>query len=200
MKTKLLFLFLWIASTGLHAQSITQTIRGSILDKQSQVPVPGAVVQVLNSDPLLGTTSNEKGEFKITGVPIGRLQLKFQMLGYQEKYITVILNAGKESVLNIDLEENVMQGEEVVVVAEQDKTQTNNKMSSVSSRLFSADDAARYAGSRNDPARMAANFAGVSGANDSRNDIIIRGNSPIGILWRLNGIDIPNPNHFGNAG
>ena len=47
---------------------------------------------------------------------------------------------------------------------------------------------------------MAANYAGVSGTNDSRNDIIIRGNSPIGILWRLNGIDIPNPNHFGNAG
>jgi hypothetical protein len=47
---------------------------------------------------------------------------------------------------------------------------------------------------------MAANFAGVSGSNDSRNDIVVRGNSPLGILWRLNGLDIPNPNHFGNAG
>ncbi|HRD40492.1 MAG TPA: TonB-dependent receptor, partial [Bacteroidia bacterium] len=112
----------------------------------------------------------------------------------------VIITSSKEIVLTVELEENAFQAGEVVVVAEQDKTKTNNKMSTVSSRVFSAEDASRYAGSRNDPARMAANFAGVSGANDSRNDIIIRGNSPLGILWRLNGLDIPNPNHFGSLG
>ncbi len=58
----------------------------------------------------------------------------------------------------------------------------------------------RFAGSRNDPARMAQNFAGVSGANDGRNDIIIRGNSPSGVLWRAEGVDIPNPNHFSTFG
>lgn len=183
-----------------YSQSITQTIRGIIVDKQSQTPLPGVLVQVLNTDPLLGAAANEKGEFKIINVPIGRWILKFQSISYKEKYVTIVLNAGKEAVLSLDLEENVIQSEEIVVTAEQDKTQTNNKMSTVSSRVFSAEEAARYAGSRNDPARMAANFAGVSGANDSRNDIIIRGNSPIGILWRLNGLDIPNPNHFGNAG
>ena len=158
------------------------------------------VVQVLNSDPLLGTSTNEKGEFKIPSVPIGRWQLKFQVISYKERFVIVVLNSGKESVTTVELEESVIQGEEVVITANQDKTQTNNKMSSVSSRVFSAEEAARYAGSRNDPARMAANYAGVSGANDSRNDIVIRGNSPLGILWRLNGLDIPNPNHFGNAG
>jgi len=193
-------LFCLFSCGSLCAQTITQTVRGIVLDKQTQSPISGAIVQVINAEPLLATASNEKGEFKIINVPIGRIQLKFQVMSYQEKYITVILNAGKESVLNIELEENAVQSEEVVITAEQDKTQTNNKMSSVSSRVFSAEEAARYAGSRNDPARMAANFAGVSGANDSRNDIIIRGNSPIGILWRLNGLDIPNPNHFGNAG
>jgi hypothetical protein len=199
---KLIFLLFLIILVGAncYSQDITQTVRGSIVDKQTQSPIPGAVVKVLNIDPALAATTNEKGEFKLINVPIGRLQIKFQMLSYQEKYLTVILNAGKESVLSIELEENVIQGEEVVVLAEQDKTQTNNKMSTVSARVFNAEEAARYAGSRNDPARMAANFAGVSGANDSRNDIVIRGNSPIGILWRLNNIDIPNPNHFGNAG
>lgn len=191
---------LWLVINNVNSQTITQTVRGAIVDKQTQGPVPGAVVQVVNSEPLLRTVSNEKGEFKISSVPIGRMQILVKMVGYQEKLIAVILNAGKESVLSVELEENVVQAEEVVVLADQDKTQTNNKMSSVSSRLFSAEEAARYAGSRNDPARMAANFAGVSGANDSRNDIIIRGNSPIGILWRVNGLDIPNPNHFGNAG
>jgi len=47
---------------------------------------------------------------------------------------------------------------------------------------------------------MATNFAGVRGANDATNDIVIRGNSPTGLLWRLEGVDIPNPNHFGNLG
>ena len=193
----LFFSFLFLNA---YTQTITQTIKGVVVDKQSQTPIPGAIIQVVNSNPLLGTSTNEQGEFKITNVPIGRLQIKIQVISYKEKYMTINLNAGQESITNIEVEERVIQGQEVVVIAEQDKTKTNNKMSTVSSRLFSAEEAARYAGSRNDPARMAANFAGVSGANDSRNDIIIRGNSPIGILWRLNGLDIPNPNHFGNAG
>ena len=199
MKKAVLIFFLF-SVFKLFCQNITQTVKGAVLDKQSQTPLPGAVIQVLNSNPLLGAATNENGEFKISNVPIGRWQLKIYIIGYKEKNITIILNSGKESVNNVELEENVIQSQEVVISAQQDKTGTNNKMSTVSSRLFSSEEAARYAGSRNDPARMAANFAGVSGANDSRNDIIIRGNSPLGILWRLNGLDIPNPNHFGNAG
>jgi hypothetical protein len=190
----------FFVSLNFFSQTITQTIKGLVIDKQSQTPLPGVIIQVLNSEPSLGTSTNEKGEFKIPNVPIGRWQLKIYIIGYKEKFITIILNAGKESVSNIEIEENVIQSQEIVITAEQDKTLTNNKMNTVSSRVFSAEEAGRYAGSRSDPARMAANFAGVSGANDSRNDIIIRGNSPLGVLWRLNGLDIPNPNHFGNAG
>jgi hypothetical protein len=62
------------------------------------------------------------------------------------------------------------------------------------------DEAVRYSGTRNDPSRMAQNFAGVSGPNDARNDIVIRGNSPSGVLWRMDGIDIPNPNHYSTVG
>lgn len=182
------------------AQTITQTVRGTIVDKQSQSPLPGVVVQLVNANPPTGTSTDDNGFFKLINVPIGRLQLKCQLISYKEKYITIVLNAGKESVSIIEMEESVQQGEEVVITAEEDKTKSINKMSTVSSRVFSAEEAARYAGSRNDPARMAANFAGVSGSNDSRNDIVIRGNSPLGILWRLNGLDIPNPNHFGNSG
>lgn len=199
IKNKIIFILFFICSE-IFAQTLSQTIKGTVVDKQSQYPLPGAVIQVLNSNPILSATTSEKGEFKITGVPIGRWQLKIQLIGYKEKYQIVVLYSGKESINVFELEENVIQGVEVEVVAGQDKTATNNKMSTVSSRVFSAEEAARYAGSRNDPARMAANFAGVSGANDSRNDIIIRGNSPLGILWRLNGLDIPNPNHFGNSG
>lgn len=193
-----LIVFSFFAITT-FSQGITQIIKGTVIDKQSQTPLPGAVVQLTDSSKKYSVT-DENGFYKITQVQIGRVNLKVTYTGYKQKQFTVLLNSGKETVMNVELEENVIQGQEIEIIAEQDKTKTNNKMSMVSSRLFSAEEAGRYAGSRNDPARMAANFAGVSGANDSRNDIIIRGNSPLGILWRLNGLDIPNPNHFGSAG
>ncbi|MCZ8284120.1 MAG: TonB-dependent receptor, partial [Bacteroidia bacterium] len=65
---------------------------------------------------------------------------------------------------------------------------------------FSMEEVNRYAGGRSDPSRLAANFAGVSSPDDSRNDIVIRGNSPTGVLWRIEGLNIPNPNHFSTIG
>jgi hypothetical protein len=196
---RLTFLFL-LLSLFSFAQDPTQTFRGTIIDKQTQSPLPGATVVVLNSDPQIAVMTDDNGKFRLEKLPLGRSQIKFLYTGYREKTITINLTSGKELVMNIELEESVFQGDEVQVVAESDKTKANNKTATVSARQFSIEDAQRYAGSRNDPARMAANFAGVSGANDSRNDIIIRGNSPLGVLWRLNGIDIPNPNHFGSLG
>jgi hypothetical protein len=182
------------------SQELTQTIRGTVIDKQTQSPLPGAVISILNIDPVKATTTDENGKFRFDEISLGRKQLKISLISYKEKSQTVVLTTGKETVLNIELEESAIQGQEVVISAEIDKTKTNNKMATVSSRMFSTEEASRYAGSRGDPARMAANYAGVSGANDSRNDIIVRGNSPLGILWRLNGLDIPNPSHFGSMG
>lgn len=188
-----------MCSSVLSAQELSQTVRGTVVDKQTQNALYGAIIQVLGVDGKNATT-DENGKFRIEQVPIGRHQVKVSLLSYKEKVQTVILNTGKEIVLNVELEESVIEGQEIVVTAETDKTKTNNKNATVSSRAFTIEETSRYAGSRNDPARMAANFAGVSGANDSRNDIIIRGNSPLGVLWRLNGMDIPNPNHFGSLG
>lgn len=200
MKYIILFCFFATYFFSQAQEELTQTIRGTILDKQTQSTLPGVVVQLLNADKSIVTTTNEEGKFRLDHIPLGRKQLKISLLSYKEKFVTIVLTSGKETVLNIELEENAVQGQEVVITAEVDKTKSNNKMATVSSRIFSTEEANRYAGSRGDPARMAANFAGVSGSNDSRNDIIIRGNSPLGVLWRLNGLDIPNPNHFGSMG
>ena len=96
--------------------------------------------------------------------------------------------------------ETVQSLSEVVVVADRkgDKTKTNNELSLVSGCSFNIDETKRYAGALGDPSRMAANYAGVVSGNDSRNDIIVRGNSPTGMLWQLEGLNIPNPNHFGS--
>lgn len=182
-------------------QVMTQSVKGKIIDKQSKFPLIGVNVVILNLDPPLGATTDESGEFKIARVPIGRQAIKISYLGYKEQVIpNILLTSGKEIFLNIELEEQILESEEVVVYAEKDKAKTQNEMATVSARSFTIEETSRYAGSFNDPARMAMNFAGVSGTNDSRNDIIIRGNSPLGVLWRIEGVDIPSPNHFGTFG
>ena len=154
-----------------------------IVDKQTQIPLPGANIAILDSEPIIGTTSNEDGEFRITEVPLGRQSLQVSYIGYNPVTIrNLIVNSAKEIVLFIELEEKVYETEEIIVAASQRKDLALNKMASVSARAFTVEEASRYVGSREDVARMAMNFAGVSGANDQRNDIVIRGNTPSGIL------------------
>lgn len=179
----------------------TQVVRGQIVDQQSQFPLIGATVYIADSNPVIGASTDSEGYFELRNVPLGRVALKVSYIGYKEQFIpNILVTSGKEVVINVALEEQIVAADEIVIIAEQDKTQTNNELATVSARSFTIEESSRYAGSRNDPARMATNFAGVSGANDSRNDIIIRGNSPTGLLWRFEGIDIPSPNHFSSLG
>ena len=179
----------------------TQTIRGTIVDAVSGFPLIGANVVLADSDPLVGTITDVNGNFELTAVPVGRQSLEISYVGYFSKIIpNILLTSGKEVVLQIRLEEKTIEMEEVVVRAGRRKDQAINEMATVSARTFSVEETERFAGSLGDPARMVANYAGVMTQNDSRNDIIIRGNSPIGVLWRMEGVEIPNPNHFGALG
>ena len=186
MKTLFSLLIVATCLSIAQAQPSTQTVRGRVIDTQSKFPLTGVSVIILGTDPLMGTTTDLEGSFKLTNVPVGRQTLQLRFLGYGERTIpNVMVTTGKEVVLNLSLEEKVTVIDEVVVTADAEKIATNNELTTVSSRSFNLEETARYAGSRNDPARMAANFAGVAANNDDRNDIIIRGNSPSGLLWRL---------------
>jgi hypothetical protein len=192
-------LFLSLSFTG-FSQSTTQTIKGLVSDKQSKEPLIGATVLIMGTNPQLGSAADLNGKFRIPNVPVGRYDLKVNFIGYKEIVIpNVVLTAGKEVSLDIDLEENFNSLNEVVVSATK-KHETLNEMTSVSARGFNTEEVNRYAGGRSDPSRLAANFAGVSSPNDSRNDIVVRGNSPTGVLWRIEGLNIPNPNHFATVG
>jgi hypothetical protein len=199
MKTIFAF-FLLLLTGSVFAQVPTQTIRGTVVDNQTKAGLPGAIVILADSGSFKNTAADVNGKFRFDNIPVGRHAIQVKMTGYKERSLTVILSAGKEVVLTIEVEESVYEGKEVVITAETQKSKPNNEMSTVSSRSFTIEETQKYAGSLGDPSRMAANYAGVSGANDSRNDIVIRGNSPQGLLWRLNGTDIPNPNHFGSFG
>ncbi|CAN5331858.1 carboxypeptidase-like regulatory domain-containing protein [soil metagenome] len=185
----------------------TQTVRGKVIDEVSKSPLIGVTVQMIGTptangvESSLGSSTDVEGNYLIELVPLGRQTIKITYVGYEEQLIpNVVVTAGKEVILNLAMVESVSQLDEVVITANtrDDKTATNNDLAAVSSRSFNVDDTKRYAGALGDPSRMAANFAGVGGGNDSRNDIVVRGNSPSGMLWQLEGLNIPNPNHFGS--
>ncbi len=178
----------------------TQTVRGRIIDKISQYPLINASIVVLNTDPIIGTVADFDGYFELKNVPLGRQSFQVSYVGYDDALrLNILVSSGKELVLNFELEEQVVLVDEAVIQVK-DKAKTNNENVTVSGRTFSIEETQRYAGSRNDPARMAQNFAGVSAGNDQRNDIIVRGNSPLGVQYRLDGMIIPNPSHFGSLG
>lgn len=188
-------------ASNAHAQQPTQTIRGQIVDADSKMTLPGANVVVLNTDPFLGTSTDMDGSFTIEGVPVGRHSLKISFLGYEDQMIpNVLVESGKELVLNIELTESLTKLKEVEITAKANKTQTMNEMATVSAKSFSVEETQRYAAGIDDPGRMALSYAGVTGSFDGTNEIIIRGNSPRGLLWRMEGIEIPNPNHFADVG
>ncbi len=180
---------------------LTQTVKGIIIDEQSGNVLSNVTVQLEGVSAVGAVISDNAGNFKLLHVPIGRQSIRATMVGYDEAFLQNIeVTSTKEVVLEIRLKEKVKKLEEVYVTAGKQKSRALNEAAIVSARQFSVDEAVRYAGTRNDPSRMAQNFAGISGTNDARNDIVIRGNSPSGVLWRMDGIDIPNPNHFSTLG
>ena len=179
---------------------LTQTIRGRVVDEQTQAPLPGATVVIIGSEPKKGTATGMDGWFTMKKVPVGRISLNISYVGYENLTVrSLLVSSGKELVVHIELKENVQELKELVVKAHR-KDRPKNDMAKVSARSFTVEETEKYAGSWGDPSRMAQNYAGVVSAGDQRNDIIIRGNPPTGLLWRLEEVNIPNPNHFGALG
>ena len=177
-----------------------QNIRGVVSDKLSQSTIPGAIVQILDSVQKKATQTDAKGNYVLSNVAPGRYEIKISFMGYKDVIVpNVVVASGKETILDIPMEEEIKLLNEVVI-RDNSKDKTINSLSTISSRMFSMEEVNRYAGGRSDPARLAANFAGVNAPDDSRNDIVIRGNSPVGVLWRIDGMDVTNPNHFASIG
>lgn len=199
MASKLIFMLV-LLSTNIFAQTLQQVVRGKVIDAASHQPIPGAVVLVAKTLPIIGVNTDANGNYRIENCPLGQQQIIISYIGYAPTKVQVIVNSGKETIVNAELEESYVNIKEIEIKATTDNTKSSNEMATASARQFSVDEANRYAGSFNDPARMASNYAGVSLTSDIRNDIVIRGNSPSGVLWRLDGFDIPNPSHFSATG
>lgn len=203
MKTttlKVIIFFFLSFSIGV-AFGQNQVVKGNILDSQAEYSLIGATITLIGSDPIQGSVTDVDGSFRIEGVPFGRQVFSVQYIGYKTITVpNVLVTAGKEVVLNLLLEESVEKLQEVVITADAYKDLPINDLAKVSARTFSIEEVTRFSGGRNDPAKLAASYAGVSSTNDARNDIVVRGNSPTGLLWRIEGIPISSPNHFSTLG
>lgn len=176
-------------------QTITQTVRGHVVDQLTKQPLYGANVLIENT--MLGAATDASGLFRVERVPLGRQTVKVMYMGYKTSVIPELLvGSAKEVILEIALEEDVIQTQAIVATPDIEKSRSLNTMSTVSARSFSVEETQRYAGGLDDPARLASSFAGVTTGSLQDNAIVIRGNAPKGLQWRLEGVEIPNPNHF----
>jgi carboxypeptidase-like protein len=185
-----------IITKCIFAQQPAQNIKGTIIDRESEMPLPGATVIVVNSDPV-GTTSDINGHFRLDDITVGRITLKISYVGYEEQYVNdILVSSGKEIVLKISLKESFSSLNEVVIKADTRKEKAINSMATISARTVSVEEAGRFAGGMDDPSRLASTFAGVTPSTVDNNEIVIRGNAAKGILWKLEGVEIPAPNHL----
>jgi hypothetical protein len=190
---------LLLCSTLLVGQNLTQTIRGTVLDEDSKMPLVGATVRIADLQPVIGATTDAEGAFRLPNVPLGRITLHIAYIGYESATLpNIVVNAGKEVVLQVTLQESAVKMTQVVITVDKNKGEAQNDMSLIGARSISPEQTNRYAGGFNDPSRILSNFAGITATQDGSNDIIVRGNAPKYVQWRLEGEQITNPNHFGD--
>ena len=197
------FIFLFLFPFFVSGQGLKGSLQGVVVDAETGSPLIGVTVIVRGISPILGTTTDVNGEFLFSKVSVGRHSLDFSYIGY-EPYSTnnTEIKVKNYTYLTVKLSESFEKLDEVVISAEtsEEKRSGLNKMATVSTLSIDVETTNKFAGSLSDPARMVASYAGVSQAGDQRNDIVVRGNSPLNVLWRIEGANIFNPNHFAAAG
>ncbi len=191
--------FILFCFYGFAVQAQTGNIKGKIIDKQSENPIIGAIVELIGTEKLQNPT-DAQGNFTLSNIPVGRQSISIRFSGYENATVSdIVVTSGKDNVLLISLIEKFNSLDEVVI-SQPTKARAINKMAIVSTKQFTVEEVNRFSGGRSDVARLVSNFAGVSTGDDSRNDIVVRGNSPTGMLWRVEGIPSPSPNHFSTLG
>lgn len=183
--------------TSLNAQP-TQSVIINVIDDASNIPIGFVSATLQSSNFFKSAIADSLGNLIFSNVPVGRYNIRVTSSGYYPSITNdIIVNSAKEAFITISLKQNVSQLNEVLVKPSTDRGKPLNSMAGVSARMLSVEEAKRYAGGFDDPARLASSFAGVAG-NTEVNGIIVRGNAPKFVQWKMEGVEIPNPNHFGD--
>ncbi len=189
-----LFLSLFFILLSFHLFAQTQTIRGRVTEQFFEKQIESVNIILLPDNQ--GISTDKNGLYRIENVKTVRHQLKISAVGYETVLLSeVLVESGKELVLDIKLRTGNIEIPEIVISADQ-----NTRTLAPISQLITIEQVLRYPATFNDPARLAASLAGVAGDNDAANHISIRGNSPHSMSWRIENAEIVNPNHLSNAG
>jgi hypothetical protein len=198
MFVALLLIICLFANSMLHAQSkkVHQTISGFVFDPASGRALQDASIEIMGSYPI-STKTNIDGRFILENIPMGRYELKISFTGYESLIIKEVLVASVNQIyIEVPMYENTITLQEVESKPKIHQTKPLNPFTIVGGQTFSPEQASRFAGGMDDPARLVSTYAGVTTASMSSNGLSIRGNAPNLLQWRLEGIEIPNPNHF----
>lgn len=188
----------WAFALAAQNDLPVQTLRGVVADAASEAPLAFVHVSLLDR-PGDGAVTQADGTFVIENVPVGRHDLCASCVSYESEIVReILLTSAKEVYLEIHLRQKTRALGEVVVTPRITKEEALNKMALTGARMFSVEEAGRFAGGMDDPARLASSFAGVASAVGN-NGIAIHGNAPSLLQWRLEGVEIPNPNHFADV-
>ena len=183
---------------GCFCQNPVQNITGRVIDATTEEGLPFSTVKLSYNGH--GTMADSLGYFRFENIPVGRYDLEASYVGYAPVMMKdVIIISSKETQIEIPLQEITSELNEVVVTPRVIKYLPLNNMNLSSGRMLSVEEAGRFAGGLDDPARLAGAFAGVA-TNIGDNGITVRGNAPKLMQWKLEGVEIPNPNHFGEVG
>ena len=188
---------IWICISGtIQGQQLTGTLYGTVVEYATESPLEYVTIAIIDSTLALGTVTDEEGRFELKKIPVGRHNIRISMVGFEAQILNnVLISSGANPSLNIKLKERPFELDEITVQPKPLKEMPVNRIATVSAKRLSMEEANRFAGGFDDPARLVSSFAGVA-SNIGSNEIIIRGNSPKGILWRMEGVNISNPNHF----
>lgn len=182
-----------LTSTTLFGQELAQMVRGSVVESVTGNPLAGVSLELLAGEKsVAGTATDANGVFSLTVDP-GRYLLKLSHVGYQSRIEELLVISGKETRLRFELIESVKELNEVQVVASSYNPAPGATDISIEKTL-------RVPANFFDPLRMASSMPGTVTVNDQGNSLAIRGYSPNAMLWKLEGLDIVNPNHLANAG
>ncbi len=172
-------------------------LTGYVKDAKTGESIPGATVRLLNTQ--LGTNTNPEGFYIIDNIPPQTYSVQVSFVGYETviKYGVVIRSGGIPD-LNFKLKESISELDEVVVIANPFEKIEETPLSI---QKLSREEIATYPGGNNDIAKVVQSLPGVSGSvGGFRNDVIIRGGAPNENVYYLDGIEIPNINHFATQG
>jgi hypothetical protein len=132
----ILFAVCLLLSSTVTAQDV-KNIRGQVVDRDSKFPIAGANVLLVGSNPPVGVQADTNGYFTLPNVPLGRASIRISYIGYKDAYANdILVIAGKENQLTIELEEKVSELKEVQVTDKVEKGQAKNEFATVSARSF----------------------------------------------------------------